>query len=97
MRQGRAIIATCSHLPPTMPPVYKSTTRPPTSEEQLRRLLYNRAPHETIRSEVWLVLNSGNIINAIKALAVGEQARLLEIIDQVCTQYHSINPSPLAG
>ena len=85
MRQGRVVIATSSHLPPTMPPVHKSTTRPLTSKEQLRRLLDNRAPHETIRSEVWFVSNSGNIINAIRALAVEEQVRLLEIIDQVCT------------
>ena len=74
-----------------MPPVPKSTTRPPTSEKQLlQRLLNNQAPHETIRSEVQLAVNNGNIINAIRALAVGEQARLLEIIDQVSTLY----PSP---
>ena len=69
-----------------MPPVSKSTTRPPTSKKQrLRRLLDNHAPHETIRSDLQLAMNDGNIINAIRALAAGEQTRLLEIIDQVRT------------
>lgn len=67
-----------------MPPMPRSTTRSPTSEKQpLRRLLDNHADHETIRSDLQLAANSGNIINAVRALAVGEQARLLEIIDQV--------------
>ena len=81
-----AIIATCPYLPPPMPPMPKSATRPPTSEKQrLRRLLDNNAPHETIRSELQPGVNNSNIINSIRTLAVGEQARLLEIIDQVRT------------
>ena len=74
----------------------KSTRRPPTpGKQKLQMLLGNPLPHETIRSEVQLAAGNGNI-NAIRRLAVGDQEKLLEIIDQVCT-CHPNHPFPSTG
>ena len=57
-------------------------------KQLLLRLLDNPPPPETFRSEVQLALDDGNI-RAIRLLAVEDQARLLEVVDQVRTPSNS--------
>ena len=75
----------------------KSTRRPQTpGKQQLQMLLGSPLPHETIRSEVQLAVGNGNI-NAIRRLAVGDQEKLLEIIDQVCACHPTTLSHPQDG
>ena len=58
----------------------------------MQGLLSNPPSHEVIRSEVQLAVENGSF-QVIRGLAVGDQARFLEIIDQV----RAYNPSPHEG
>ena len=63
----------------------ESDSSPSISGKQLLLgLLDNPKPPETFHSEVQLALDNGNI-RAIRLLAVEDQARLLEVVDQVRT------------
>ena len=63
----------------------KSTSRSSTlGRQRIRRLLDNPPSNEKIQSEVQLVVDHGNI-QVIKGLGAGDQARFLEITDQVST------------
>ena len=63
----------------------ESDSGPSISGKQLLlRLLDNPPPPETFHSEVQLALDDGNI-RAIRLLAVEDQAKLLEVVDQVRT------------
>lgn len=62
-------------------------------KQQIQQLLDNPPSHETIRSEVQLAVDDGNI-QAIRELTAGDQAKLLEIIDQVSACRHD---PPLRG
>ena len=61
----------------------RSTVRSSTlGRQQIQRLFDNPPSHETIRSEVQLLVDGGNT-QAIRGLSVGDQTRFLEIVDQV--------------
>ena len=67
----------------------KSTIRSSALErKRIQGLLDNPPSHKAIRSEVQLAVDNGSI-QVIRELAVRDQARFLEIIDQVRTYHHS--------
>jgi len=85
--------ATVITVPPTpfhftlMTNLGKSTSRSSTlGKQRIQRLLDNPPSHETIRSEVLLAVDDGNI-QIIRELGVGDQERFLEIVDQVSTRH----------
>jgi len=92
---GRRFIYLLVSLPPQLPchPLVtfpmaryrKPTRRSSTSwKQRIQGLLDNTPSHETIRAEVQLLVDNSNI-NTIRGLAIGDQARFLEITDQVST------------
>lgn len=57
----------------------------------MRRLLETPLQHETIRAEVQLLVDGGDI-QAIRGFAADDQAKFLEIVDQV--RACNCGPSP---
>lgn len=56
---------------------------------RLRGLLSNPPSHETIRSEVQLAVDDGNV-QVVGGLEVGDQTGFLEIVDQVSAHDSSL-------
>ena len=55
----------------------------------MRGLLSNPPSHETIRSEVQLAVDDGNV-QVVGGLEVGDQTGFLEIVDQVSAHDSSL-------